>query len=224
VAAPAGTCREPDRPVAGLVPAMVGVPVVRAVGWLEEAGLSLVQRLRVDDAAARDGVGPVPGRRAARAAGTPVQLTVAVDAQGAGALGVTLVPEVLGQPEETARHLLDQAGLTPEVRTGCDTDAARAAASPAGSGAPGPPGEPGRPRQPGPPVGQPPRRAASRHDHHTGDADAPQRRRTVASRARSPRGVGGPGRGGPGRRWDGRSPGPARGGRRRRPPRPGPSR
>jgi beta-lactam-binding protein with PASTA domain len=43
---------------------------------------------------------------------------------------VTLVPEVLGQPEETARSLLDQAGLTPELRPGCDTDAARAAAEP----------------------------------------------------------------------------------------------
>jgi beta-lactam-binding protein with PASTA domain len=43
---------------------------------------------------------------------------------------VTLVPEVLGQPEETARHLLDQVGLTPEVQAGCDTDAARAVAEP----------------------------------------------------------------------------------------------
>jgi|GEM_PF-2667062 beta-lactam-binding protein with PASTA domain len=43
---------------------------------------------------------------------------------------MTLVPEVLGQPEETARHLLDQGGLTPEVQAACDTDAAGAAAEP----------------------------------------------------------------------------------------------
>jgi membrane peptidoglycan carboxypeptidase len=130
-AAPTRTCREPDRPVAGVVPAVVGVPVTRAAGWLEEAGLSLVQRLRVDDAAVPGTVlAQSPAGGAARAAGAPVELTVAVDAQGAGGLGVTLVPEVLGQPEETARHLLDQAGLTPEVQAGCDTDAARAVAEP----------------------------------------------------------------------------------------------
>jgi beta-lactam-binding protein with PASTA domain len=43
---------------------------------------------------------------------------------------VTLVPEVLGQPEEIARRLLDQAGLTPETQAACDTDAAGAAAEP----------------------------------------------------------------------------------------------
>ena len=63
-------------------------------------------------------------------AGAPVELTVAVDAQGAGGLGVTLVPEVLGQPEAVARHLLDQAGLAADVQAGCDTDPARAAAEP----------------------------------------------------------------------------------------------
>jgi hypothetical protein len=129
--APTRTCREPRRPVEGVVPAVVGVPVTRAAGWLEEAGLSLVQRLAVDDAAAPGTVlAQSPAGGAARRAGAPVELTVAVDAQGAGGLGVTLVPEVLGQPEETARHLLDQAGLTAAVQAACDTDGARAAAEP----------------------------------------------------------------------------------------------
>jgi penicillin-binding protein 1A len=129
--APTRTCREPGRPVEGVVPALVGVPVTRAAGWLEEAGLSLVQRLRVDEAAAPGTVlAQSPAGGAARPAGAPVELTVAVDAQGAGGLGVTLVPEVLGQPEEIARHLLDQVGLTPETQAACDTDAAGAAAEP----------------------------------------------------------------------------------------------
>jgi membrane peptidoglycan carboxypeptidase len=129
--APTRTCRDPDRPVQGVVPAVVGVPVTRAAGWLEEAGLSLVQRLRVDDDAAPGTVlAQSPAGGAARPAGAPVELTVAVDAQGAGGLGVTLVPAVLGQPEATARHLLDQAGLAAEVQAGCDTDPARAAAEP----------------------------------------------------------------------------------------------
>jgi membrane peptidoglycan carboxypeptidase len=129
--APTRTCREPRRPVEGVVPAVVGVPVARAAGWLEEAGLWLVQWLRVDDAAAPGTVlAQSPAGGAARRAGAPVELTVAVDAQGAGGLGVTLVPEVLGQPEETALHLLDQAGLTSEVQAGCDPDGARAAAEP----------------------------------------------------------------------------------------------
>jgi len=129
--APTRTCREPRRPVAEVVPALVGVPVTRAAGWLEEAGLSLVQRLAVDDAAAPGTVlGQSPAGGAARPAGAPVELTVAVDAQGVGGLGLTLVPEVLGQPQETARRLLDQAGLTPEVQEACDTDATRASSEP----------------------------------------------------------------------------------------------
>jgi hypothetical protein len=55
---------------------------------------------------------------------------VAVDAAGNGGLGVTLVPGVLGQPEEAARQLLDGAGLGAEVVAGCDADPARAAAEP----------------------------------------------------------------------------------------------
>jgi hypothetical protein len=50
-----------------------------------------------------------------------------VDAQGAGGLGVTLVPAVLGQPDGAARELLDQAGLEAELVAGCDTDPVRAA-------------------------------------------------------------------------------------------------
>jgi penicillin-binding protein 1A len=131
--APTRTCREPDGPVPGVVPAVVGVPVARAAGWwLEAAGLSLVQRLRVDDAAVPGTVlAQSPAGGAARAAGVPVELmTVAVDAAGNGGLGVTLVPEVLGQPEEVARRLLDEAGLGAEVVAGCDADPARAAAEP----------------------------------------------------------------------------------------------
>lgn len=55
---------------------------------------------------------------------------MAVDIQGArGARGHS-GPRGPWQPEETARHLLDQAGLAPEVQTGSDTDAARATAEP----------------------------------------------------------------------------------------------
>ena len=129
--APTRTCREPDGPVPGVVPAVVGVPVGRAAGWLSAAGLSLVQRLRVDDAAIPGTVlAQSPAGGAARAAGAPVELTVAVDAAGNGGMGATLVPRVLGQPEEVARQLLDAAGLGAEVVDGCDADPARAAAEP----------------------------------------------------------------------------------------------
>jgi Penicillin binding protein transpeptidase domain/PASTA domain len=130
-AAPTRTCRGPAGPLAGVVPAVVGVPMARAAGWLEAAGLSLAQRLR-PDAGVPPGTVPAqsPAGGAARPPGTPVTLTVAVDAQGAGGLGVTLVPEVLGQPEPAARRLLDPAGLAAEVLAGCDDDPARAAAEP----------------------------------------------------------------------------------------------
>ena len=75
-------------PLAGVVPAVVGVPVARAAGWLEAAGLSLAQRLTVDGEAAPGTVlAQSPAGGTARPAGTPVTLTVAVDAQGAGGLG-----------------------------------------------------------------------------------------------------------------------------------------
>jgi hypothetical protein len=86
--APTRSCREPDGPVPGVVPAVVGVPVTRAAGWLEAAGLSLVQRLRVDQAAAPGTVlAQAPAGGAARAAGAPVELAVAVDGQAPGGLG-----------------------------------------------------------------------------------------------------------------------------------------
>jgi penicillin-binding protein 1A len=130
-AAPTRTCREPERPLPGVVPAVVGVPVARAAGWLEAAGLSPVQRLRVD-AAAEPGtvLAQTPAGGVARPPGAPVELTVAVDAQGNGGIGVTLVPEVLGQPEEAARRLLADVGLVAEVLDGCDADPVRAAAQP----------------------------------------------------------------------------------------------
>jgi serine/threonine-protein kinase len=112
------------------VPALVGVPVAQAAAWLDAAGLSLVQRLATDDATPGTVLAQTPAGGTARAAGAPVELTVAVDGQGAGGVGVTLVPEVLGQPEGAARQLLDQAGLEAELVTGCDTDPARAAAEP----------------------------------------------------------------------------------------------
>jgi hypothetical protein len=68
----------------------------------------------------RGSPGPVlaqtPAGGTARPPGAPVELTVAVDASGAGGLGVTLVPEVLGQPEATARQLLAQSPTASPVR------------------------------------------------------------------------------------------------------------
>jgi beta-lactam-binding protein with PASTA domain len=105
--------------------------VARAAAWLAAAGLSPTQRLRVDDRAAPGTVlAQRPAGGAARAAGARVELTVAVDRWGVGGLGLALVPEVLGQPEATARHLLAQAGLKAEIQSGCDTDPARAAVEP----------------------------------------------------------------------------------------------
>jgi hypothetical protein len=129
--APTRTCREPDRPQPGVVPAVVGVPVGQAADWLDAAGLTLVQRLRVErDAVPGTVLAQTPGGGAARASGAPVELTIAVDAEGAGGLGVVLVPEVLGQVEQDARRLLTRAGLDAQVVPGCDADPARAAAQP----------------------------------------------------------------------------------------------
>jgi beta-lactam-binding protein with PASTA domain len=63
------------------------VPVTRAAAWLEAAGLSLVQRLATDDAGPGTVLAQSPAGGAARAAGAPVELTVAVDGQGAGGSG-----------------------------------------------------------------------------------------------------------------------------------------
>ena len=84
VAAPDRTCREPPTGRSpGWSRRWSGVPVARAAGWLEEAGLSLVQRLRVDDAAratAEPGrvwrSEPAPGSQAA--AGGRVRLWVSL--------------------------------------------------------------------------------------------------------------------------------------------------
>jgi len=87
-AAPTRTCREPSGPLAGVVPAVVGVPVATAAGWLGAAGPTLAQRLRTDAGVPPGAVlaqSPAGGK--ARPAGTPVTLTVAVDAQGAGGWG-----------------------------------------------------------------------------------------------------------------------------------------
>jgi penicillin-binding protein 1A len=80
--APTRTCRDPDGPVQGLVPALVGVPVGRAAAWLSGAGLSLRQRLRVDDAAAP---GTVPARR--RPAGRPAAGGAGGPDRGRGRVG-----------------------------------------------------------------------------------------------------------------------------------------
>ena len=157
----------------------------RAAGWLEEAGLSLVQRLAVDDAAAPGTVlAQSPAGGAARPAGAPVELTVAVDAQGAGGLGLTLVPEVLGQPEETARHLLDQAGLTPRCRPPATPTPPGPPPSPAASGAPAPPPAPRPPPAPGSASGSTPRAAHPRHDHHPRGTDPDEHRRALAAPTR----------------------------------------
>jgi penicillin-binding protein 1A len=130
-AAPTQTCQEPARPVPGVVPAVVGVPVSRAVGWLAAAGLAPTQRLRVDaDAEPGTVLAQVPAGGVARPAGAPVELTVAVDAHGSGGIGVTLVPEVLGQTEDAARRLLGDVGLVADVVAGCDADPVGAAAAP----------------------------------------------------------------------------------------------
>jgi beta-lactam-binding protein with PASTA domain len=71
-----------------VVPALVGVPAARAAAWLSGAGLSLRQRLRVDDAAAPGTVlAQSPAGGAARPPGAPVELTVAVDASGPAGSG-----------------------------------------------------------------------------------------------------------------------------------------
>jgi penicillin-binding protein 1A len=129
--APKRTCQEPDGPLPGIVPALVGLPVGQASAWLDQAGLAVVQRLRVDGQL-RPGtvLAQSPAGGTARPPGAPVELTVAVDRLGVGGLGVALVPEVLGRPEVAAGELLGQAGLGAVVVAGCDSDAARAADRP----------------------------------------------------------------------------------------------
>jgi hypothetical protein len=76
-AAPTRTCREPEGPLAGVVPAVVGVPVARAAGWLEAAGLSLAQRLRMD--------GEVPPGTVLAQAGLDAEVLAGCDADPASA-------------------------------------------------------------------------------------------------------------------------------------------
>jgi membrane peptidoglycan carboxypeptidase len=216
-AAPTRTCREPERPLPGVVPEVVGVPVTRAAGWLEVAGLSPVQRLRVDTAAKPGTVlAQAPAGGAARPPGAPVELTVAVDAHGNGGIGVTLVPEVLGQPEEAARRLLADVGLVAEVLDGCDADPVRAAQPRAGLALRPGPWRPGPGRGPGPALGStlpsagrlpPPRPRARRRIRGAGSG-----RRWVWAPASGQRWVGAPaaGQAGQGRRRRARRAGPGR--------------
>jgi membrane peptidoglycan carboxypeptidase len=183
--APTWACREPRRPVAGVVPAVVGVPVAGgrvAGGGRAVAGAAAGGGRR---GRAGDGPGPVAGRRGGPGGGAPVELTVAVDAQGAGGLGLTLVPEVLGQPEGTARHLLDQAALTAEVQAGCDPDATRAASGPGRVWRSGPAPGAQAPTAPGSASGSTPGLPASGdHHHHPCGTDPDEHRRAVAAPTR----------------------------------------
>ena len=115
-----------------------------AGGSGRQAGLEMTQRLVV-----RDGTTPgtvvgqsPPGGSAVRPGGA-VALEVAVDRDGNGALGLTLVPDVLGLPAEAAMALLGKAGLHGRVTTACDPDADAAALRPGlvWKAAPGPGGQ-----------------------------------------------------------------------------------
>jgi hypothetical protein len=83
-------------------------------------------------------VGQSPAGGTVAAVGAAVTLEMAVDRAGNGALGLTLVPEVLGLP-----GLLRQAGLHGQVTTAYDTDAGAAAMRPGlvWKAAPGPGGQ-----------------------------------------------------------------------------------
>jgi beta-lactam-binding protein with PASTA domain len=127
-----------------VVPDLTGLPVTTAAAWLTRAELGMAQRLVVTDAE-RPGtvLGQSPAGGAAPGVGATVALTVAVDRLGNGGLGMTLVPEVLGQPAETALALLREAGLGGQVNGACDSDAAAAASRPGlvWKSAPGPGGQ-----------------------------------------------------------------------------------
>jgi len=128
---PTARCVLPTGPVRGVVPAVVGLPVATAGPWLATAGLRLVQRLvAVPGATPGQVLRQSPPGGTARAPGSAVELTVAVGAQGEGGLGVTLVPEVLGQPSEAALRLLGRLGLDGLATVACDSDRAAAAARP----------------------------------------------------------------------------------------------
>jgi membrane peptidoglycan carboxypeptidase len=195
-AAPTRTCREPEGPLAGVVPAVVGVPVARAAGWLEAAGLSLAQRLTVDGEAAPGTVlAQSPAGGTARPAGTPVTLTVAVDAQGAGAGGDAGPrgprPARAGRPR----------AARPARPGGRGPGRLRRRPGP-GRGPAGPglalrprPRRPGPRGRPGPALGQPTELPTPGHDHHPRRPDHHHRRPVGPSQVRRA----GPGR--PGEVW-----------------------
>jgi len=128
---PTARCVRPAGPARGVVPAVAGLPVATAGSWLGTAGFRLVQRLVAEPGAAPGKVlRQSPPGGTARAPGSAVELTVAVGARGEGGLGVTLVPDVLGRPSETALRLLGQAGLDGLATVACDSDPVAAAARP----------------------------------------------------------------------------------------------
>jgi penicillin-binding protein 1A len=131
LAAPRRPCTAPAAPLPGVAPTLTGVPVSTAAAWLTQAGLAMTQQLVTSDAAPPGTVlGQSPAGGTALGDGATVTLTVAVDRLGNGGLGMALVPEVLGQPAETALALLRQAGLAGQVTASCDEDATAAAARP----------------------------------------------------------------------------------------------
>jgi penicillin-binding protein 1A len=142
--APQRPCTAPAAPLEGVVPNLAGVPLSTAAAWLAQAGLGMTQRLLVSDAE-RPGtvLGQSPAGGTAPGRGATVALTVAVDRFGNGGLGMTLVPQVLGQPAEAAMALLRQAGLAGRVTGSCEEDATAAAARPGmvWKAAPGPGGQ-----------------------------------------------------------------------------------
>jgi penicillin-binding protein 1A len=144
ISAPSRRCGTPAAPLRGVAPAMVGLPLTTAAAWLDQAGLGMTQRLVVrDDVAPGTVVGQSPPGGTAARVGAAVTLEVAVDRAGNGALGLTLVPEVLGLPAEAGLALLRQAGLHGQVNTACDPDADAAALRPGlvWKAAPGPGGQ-----------------------------------------------------------------------------------
>jgi penicillin-binding protein 1A len=128
---PTRTCAAPAGPVAGVVPAVVGLPLTEALPDVDQAGFPVRQVLTVSGTRPPGTVlaqSPLGGLRPR--AGTVVTLTVAVDGHGVGGQGQALVPQLLGVRDADASALVDRAGLVELVTEGCDADPAAAAASP----------------------------------------------------------------------------------------------
>jgi penicillin-binding protein 1A len=175
--APTEVCKEPSEPVSGVVAAVVGLPVATASAYLAAAGFGVVQRLRATDRAAPGTVlaqSPLGGLTPQR--GSAVIITVAADANGAGGIGVTLVPDVLGQPGQAARALLLLAGLSALLTEGCEAGGPGVAPGSVWKAAPAPgetvrsgqqvqiwvsPAEPSACLPPPPPTTRPPPTSAS---------------------------------------------------------------